>query len=176
MSEAAMQYERVRLGQRFGEVVDGLAAHGLLGEVGRHPGRDRRGAAPGAPVPFCAELPPGVPVPFAAPVPAGVRPDCPAPGKPPRPPGPPPGPPPKPAEAGPALGIAPVCAVPAVSSAYAVGPASPATRARPSGAVASASRARRDPGPAARRAMAGPASTLLASTRPAAAAPAASTT
>ena len=69
-----------------------------------------------------------------------------------------------------------MCAVPAVSSAYAVGPASPATRARPSGAVASASRARRDPGTAARRASAGPASTLLASTGPAAATPAASTT
>ncbi len=66
-------------------------------------------------------------------------------------------------------------AVAAVSSAYAAGPASPATRARPSGAAASASRARCDApsrdAPAPSRASAGP-----ASTRPAAATPASSTT
>src|SRR3954454_923827 len=78
------------------------------------------GAAGGAAVPFGAlGKPPAAPL--------G------APGKP-RPgprPGPPPGPRPKPvapATAGPALGIEPVCAVVAVCTAYAAGPARPASR------------------------------------------------
>src|SRR5260370_22724245 len=108
-------------------------------------------------------VPPGAP-PGALP-PALPRPNwpaCPVPGNPPWPPGPPPLPNPP---DGPAVGIAPLCAEPTVSSAYAAGPASPATMASPSGTTASASRPRCD-----RDLSHGP-----ASTRPAAATPLTST-
>src|SRR6185437_6030786 len=110
------------------------------------PDRPPIGTPPRPPVPRVPPVPvpggpPWVPVPAPAPVPVPVRPA--GPGKPPpgpppgKPPPPPPGPPNPPATVGPALGIAPVCVVLAVSREYASGPPSPATSASASGRLAS---------------------------------------